>query len=365
MSLFLKKPYILALLITIAFSAWLLSGQTTENAKPQSASTADAPPPPPPNLIKVRVREHKAHPFTREIILTGRTAPFRTVLLKAEINARVEKVGAQRGARVKKGELIARLAIDDRTLRLKEAQALLKQREFEYKAQKRLSKKGYQSQVQIASTLTLLESARTLVKQAQIALHNTSIVAPYDGVLVTRPIEQGDYVSVGDTMAELIDDNPFLVVGEVTELQRHLLKLGKSATARLVTGQRVTGKITLISARADKATRTFDIEIQVPNPKGKLAAGMTCEIRIPTETVYAHQISAALLSLNDEGVLGVKTVGNDNRVIFYTAQFARATFEGIWLTDLPKRLRLISVGQGFVRAGDLVQPVLESSLTSP
>ncbi len=304
-------------------------------------------------------------PLTREIVLTGRTAPFRTVLLRAEINARVEKVGAQRGARVKKGELVARLAIDDRALRLKEAQTLLKQREFEYQAQKRLSKKGYQSQVQIANTLTLLESARTLVKQAQIAVDNTTIVAPYQGVLVTRPIEQGDYVSVGDTVAEVIDDNPFLIVGEVTELQRQQLKLGQTATARLVTGQRVTGKITLISARADEATRTFDIEIQVPNSKGELAAGMTGEIRIPTQTVYAHQISAALLSLNDEGVLGVKTVGNDNRVIFYSAQFARAASDGIWLTDLPKRLRFISVGQGFVRAGDLVQPVLESQIASP
>jgi multidrug efflux system membrane fusion protein len=361
MTLLLKKPYLLALLIAATLAAWLLSGQTMENAPPPSASTTSSASS---NVISVRVRELKAKPFTRQLVLTGRTAPFRTVLLRAEINARVEKIGAPRGARVKKGDLIARLAIDDRALRLKEAQALLKQRQFEYQAQKRLSKKGYQSQVQIANALTLLENARTLVEQAQIALSNTTIVAPYHGVLVSRPIEEGDYVSVGDTLAELIDDNPFLLVGEVTELQRHQLQLGQTATAHLVTEQEVTGQITLISARADEATRTFDIEIQVPNPKGELAAGMTGEIRIPTETVYAHQISAALLSLNDEGVLGVKTVGNDNRVIFYTAQFARATSDGIWLTGLPKRLRFISVGQGFVRAGDLVQPVLESSIVS-
>ncbi|OQY54803.1 MAG: efflux RND transporter periplasmic adaptor subunit [Candidatus Parabeggiatoa sp. nov. 2] len=355
MSLFTKRPYLLALLIAVALAAWLLSGQTTDVAKPSTA----VPPKAPPSLISVRVREQKAQSLTREIVLTGRTAPLRTVLLRAEIDGHVVKIGAQRGARVRKGDFIVRLATDDRALRLKEAQALVKQREFEYKAKRRLSRKGYQSQVQIAEALTLLESAKTLVKQAQIALDNTIIRAPFAGVLEQRPVEQGDYVSVGDTVAELIDENPFLIVGEVTELQRHDLKLGNTATARLVTGQTVTGKISLISTRADAATRTFNIEIEVANPKGELAAGITCEIRIPTETVYAHKVSAALLSLNDEGVLGVKAVGSDNRVVFYPAQFARATAEAIWLTGLPRRLRFITVGQGFVRAGDLVQPANE------
>jgi len=96
--------------------------------------------------------------------------------------------------------------------------------------------------------------------------------------------------------------------------------------------------------------------------KGYLAAGITCEMHISLTGVLAHKISAALLSLNDEGVLGVKTVGTDNWVQFYPAQFAHTTSQGIWLTGLPKKLRFITVRQGFVRQGDLVQPVLESQV---
>jgi multidrug efflux system membrane fusion protein len=357
MTIFLKKPYLLALLIATSLAIWLLSGQTTDGTQLVEPSQTKSS-----KLIQVRVREQKAQPLNREIILTGRTAPYRTATLRAEIDARVDKIGAQRGVRVKKGDLIVRLATDDKRLRLKEAQALVKQRELEYRAKQKLSKKAYQSQVQIAEALTLLESAKTLVKQAQVALDDTMIRAPFAGVLEQRLVEQGDYVSMGDVVAEVIDEDPFLIIGEISELQRQYVKLGRTATAHLVTGQTVKGKISLIAARADAATRTFNIEIEIPNPKAQIVAGITCEIRIPIKTVSAHKVSAALLSLDDAGILGVKTVDADNRVVFYKAEFARATADGIWLIGLPEQLRFITVGQGFVRPGDLVQPVLEKEI---
>jgi multidrug efflux system membrane fusion protein len=359
MNFLMKNPYLLALLISIALAIWLISGQITpvESSEEASEEIAKTSPIVTPNLMKVRVLEKIAQPLTREIILTGRTAPIRTVELRAELETRVIQIGAPRGARVKTGDLIVRLAIDDRALRLKEAQALVKQRELEYQAKRKLLRKGYQSQIQIAEAFTLLENAKTLVEQAEIALEHTTIRAPFDGVLVKRTVEKGDYVSFGTLIAEIIDEAPFLIKGEVSELQRHHLKLGQRATARLVTGQTVTGKISLIAAQAEATTRTFNLEIEVPNPKGKLAAGITCEIQIPLETVPAHQVSSALLSLNDAGILGVKTVNAENRVEFYPAHFARATAAGIWLTGLPHKLRFITVGQGFVRSDELVEPV--------
>jgi multidrug efflux system membrane fusion protein len=363
MKIFIEKPYLLALLISATLALWLLSGQTSDTndfsskqevEQKSSTQTAQSP------LIKVRVRKQRAKPLTREIILTGRTAPLRTATLKAEVQARVVEIGAQRGDLVQPGEMIVRLAIDDREFHLQEAQALVQQREFEYKAKKNLSRKGYQSQVQIAEALTLLKNAQSQVKQAQLALENLVIRAPFEGILVKRVVEEGDYVNMSDPIAEIMDQDPFLIIGDVTELQRHHLTKGHSATARLVTGETVTGHIHLIAHRADEATRTFQVEIKIPNLDGKIVAGMTAEIRIPLESVLAHQVSAALLSLNDEGILGVKTVGSDNRVHFYPANFARSGSQGIWLTDLPPLLRFITVGQGFVRSGDLVQPVLEN-----
>lgn len=364
MSLFIEKPYLLALLISLILALWLLSGQSVEDTTATTMPTSVSSPKSRATAIQVRVREQQAEPLSHNIVLTGRTAPLRTATLRAEINARVVEIGAKRGARLEQGDMIVRLATEDRELRLIEAQALVKQREFEYQAKQNLSKQGYQSKIQIAEALTWLENAKTQVKQAQIALENTLILAPFDGVLVQRLVEEGDYVSMSDPIAELMDEDPFLIIGEVAERQRSHLKLGSQVTAHLVTGQTVTGKIRLIASRADTATRTFPIEIEIPNSDGEIAANITSEIRIPLQTILAHKVSAALLSLNDAGLLGIKAVSAANRVVFYPAELARATAKGIWLTGLPRKSRFIVVGQGFVRAGDNVQPILESPSTN-
>jgi multidrug efflux system membrane fusion protein len=198
-----------------------------------------------------------------------------------------------------------------------------------------------------------------LAEQARIALDNTEIRAPFDGIFVDRLVEVGDYVMMGDTIAIVSDDDPGLVVADVTELERNNLRIGGKATAHLVTGKIITGQIRFISVTADPVTHTFEVEVEVPNPQRDMPAGVTAELHIPVETILAHEVSAALLSLNDEGILGVKAVNAKNQVVFYPAQLADATTKGIWLTGLPNQLQFITVGQGFVRAGDTVQPVAE------
>lgn len=354
MRIFLEKPYLLALLISVSITVWLLSGPPHEKDSEPPVSTRSTP-----TAIPVNFREQQAQPLTREIILTGQTAPLRIVTLRSEISGRIVKVNVPRGARVGSGQVIIHVATEDRELRLNEARALVKQRELEDQAARNLQKKGFQSPTQIAETQSLLESAKTQLEQAKIALENTEIRAPFAGILVQRPIEQGDYLTPGSMVAELMEEDPFLVIGEVTELQRQHLEIGHPATALLVTGEQVTGQISLIAARADLATRTFSIEVEIPNPTHQLVAGVTCEIHIPLAPILAHKISAALLSLSDEGTLGVKAIGPDNHVQFYPIELSQATSEGIWLTGLPQKLRFITVGQGFVRLGDLVKPVPE------
>ncbi len=353
------KPYLLALFITVALAVWLASGQKTVEIKTTLPTTK---PTTTETLISVQTREQQAEMLTREIVITGRSAPARTATLRAEIDASVVEIGAERGRRIKAGEMIVRLATDHRQARLNEAQALVKQREFEYQAQQNLLKKGYQAEVNLAETLALLESAKAQVEYARLELAHVVIRAPFDGTLVERMVEQGDYLSMGGIVAIVSEDNPLILSGEVTEVERFYVKIGMAATAKLVTGQTLAGRIRFVAVNADATTRTFPIEIAVPNPKGEIPAGVTTEIRIPVETISAHQISASLLTLSDNGILGIKAIGADQRVKFYPAQFARATTKGIWLSGLPERLHLITVGQGFVQAGQKVNPIQEDTI---
>lgn len=349
-------PYLIAMLIASALALWLLSGQTKESTTPIQATPVIEPTVKPP--LKVQVKVLQAEPLQRKITLTGRTAPDRIATLRAEIDAKVVAIKVERGGRVKKDTLLLQLATDERQLLVKEAQANLKQHELNYKAMKNLSKKGYQSEVQIAEAFASLENARTALKRAKLDLQNTKVYAPFAGVLVERHVELGDYVTAGTAIAEVMDEDPFLIIADINELQRPYLKLGQPVTAKLVTGQKVQGKISLISRQANEATRTFNIEIEVSNPQRTLAAGITTSIEIPVENIMAHKVSASLLSLNDNGVLGIKAVDAQNQVAFYPATLAQSTSDGVWLRNLPETLRFIAVGQGFVREGDIVEPVL-------
>ncbi|EIJ42955.1 RND family efflux transporter, MFP subunit [Beggiatoa alba B18LD] len=363
MRILAKKPYLLAIILSVSLVVWLVSGQfnkasaSRENTEKTPATLLKAEP------LNVRVREQQAEPTTRELVLSGRTAPLRVSKLRAEIEARVIELPVERGERVKQGDIIAKLAVNDRPQRITQAQALVKQYEADYAAKKDLANKGYQAQLNLTEVLASLESAKAQLKQAQIALENTVIRAPFDGMLETRPIEIGDYVGIGDAIAEVVDESKFLILTDVTELERTQLKVGMSVNVMLITGQIVTGKIRLAALQATTATRTFAIEIEIPNPDKKLVAGMSATLNIATDNVMAHQVSSSLLVLDDSGVLGVKAVNDKNQVVFYPAKFARANATGIWLTELPEKIRFITVGQGFVRAGDEVIPVPEDQIS--
>jgi multidrug efflux system membrane fusion protein len=72
-----------------------------------------------------------------------------------------------------------------------------------------------------------------------------------------------------------------------------------------------------------------------------------------------------LLSLDDDGQVGIKALTHDDRVVFYPARIVRAEADAVWLADLPPRLRLITVGQGFVRPGDHVRALPEATTVAP
>jgi multidrug efflux system membrane fusion protein len=135
--------------------------------------------------------------------------------------------------------------------------------------------------------------------------------------------------------------------------------------ARLVTGETVEGRIRYVASQADPRTRTFAVELEVPNPNGRFAAGITAELHVTYERTLAHRVPASLLALNDAGVLGVKAVNSDDKVVFHPAEIVRAEVDAVWLAGLRERLRLITVGQGFVRAGDKVRPVPEATSAAP
>ncbi len=347
----MKKSYLTAGVILLAVVLWMLSGLLHDDAAPAAATTAAAPA----ALTQVRVRTFHAEPVTREVVFSGHSAPLRSVDLRAETIGTVASLPVPRGAKVRRGEALIVLAEDNRGARLREAQALVQQRQLELRAAQKLQAGSLISEVQAAQAETALKNAQAALGAAELDLARSVIRAPFDGVLDLRGVEVGASAREGDVVARVVDLDPLLIVGTVSEQDVGKLHLGDAGSARLVTGEELSGRIRYIAAAADAATRTFSVELEVPNPQALRVAGITAEVRVALEPLSAHHVSPALLALDDGGVVGVKSVDADGSVAFHVANIVRSDTSGLWLAGLPETVRLITVGQGFVNAGDRVQ----------
>lgn len=341
---------------------WLLSGQFANDREADGENLGQAAVPAAARQSTVRVRTQNAEQVMRTITVNGNTAPARVVTLSAETDGRIVHLGADRGANVDRNEIIVRLDERDRQARLAQARATVKQREVEYEGRARLETDGYVSEAQLQEAMAQLEASRAELKRAELDLDYMTVRAPFDGALQSRMVEVGDFVSVGDPIATFVDNRTIIVSANVSEFDARFVDVGKTAEARLATGDSVRGRIRYVAPVADAATRTFAVEMEVDNSDGALRAGGTAELYIPAETVYAQRVAPSLLTLDDAGNVGVKIVNEAGKVEFVVADIALSANDGLWLTGLPETATIITVGQGFVNSGTVVAAVPESDL---
>ena len=204
-----------------------------------------------------------------------------------------------------------------------------------------------------------LASARARLARIREDIDHTVVRAPFAGVLEERLAETGDFLDVGAPVAVVADLDPLVVSVHIVQQRIGEVTRGGSAEVRLPDGRTRTGRVRYIARTANEDTRTFRVEVTVPNAEGAIPAGLSAEVRIPVGEVQAHFVSPALLTLDDAGVLGIKSVDDDNRVGFHPVELVRAQPEGVWVSGLPETVRLITVGQGFAREGERVRPVAD------
>lgn len=351
------KSWAISASIAVAVVLWLVSGQFGSNAAETEAVPA---PTVAANKNAVRVRTQSAEEVMRTIIVNGKTAPARIVSLAAETDGRIETIGAERGASLDRGQLIVRLDERDRSARLVQARATVKQREVEFDARERLKSESYVSEAQLKEAAALLETARAELTRAELDLDYMEIRAPFAGALQARMVEVGDFVSRGDPIATYVDNRSIIVSANLSEFDARYVSVGDTAEARLATGETVRGHIRYVAPVADEATRTFTVELEVDNADGALRAGGTAELRIPAEAVLAHRVAPSLLTLDDAGNVGVKIVNGRGEVEFVVADIALSGPDGVWLAGLPGTATIITVGQGYVSSGAVVDAVPES-----
>ena len=365
----MRSTYVTAFAIGVIVLLWLGSGQLREQppAPPVSiaeqnriaALRAEEKP-----ALAVRVATIYGSGQSRLITVRGETQSKRTVFVKAQIHGTLKARLVERGDRVSAGDALCQISEEDRVVAVAESKGALDLAKIEYEGSQRLALQGLQSQTLIAQSKARLAKAEADLKRSQLDLGRLQIRAPFDGLIEDVGLELGDFVTSGSTCVTLVALDPMLLVGRISERDINKLEEDQIGRAELSSGEVVEGRVSFIGKVADVATRTYAIELEIDNSDFIIASGLTAQIVIPVQHLMAHKISPALLSLDDEGNIGVSIVASDQRVEFYLVDIIRDAKDGIWVTGLPEVSTIITVGHELVVAGEIVEPTFETLETA-
>jgi multidrug efflux system membrane fusion protein len=288
------------------------------------------------------------------LVVRGHTEANRTVSVRAETAGPVAATPAREGSFVTKGTVLCRLSVDARQATLDQAKANLRSRQLQREASAKLADQGFRSPTQVLQDQANLDSAQAAVRQAEVQLEQINIRAPFSGVFDNRVADIGTYLSPGAECGTMIELNPIVIVVDIAENDIAKVKVGAPVTAKLVSGESLSGVVRSVGRDADVATRTYRVEIAARNP-GNARAGLSAEVRIGGGAGPALLVPAAALVLDSEGRQGVRYVQSNGIVAFAPVTVQDETPDGIWITGLRGPVRVITVGQAYVSEGQKVK----------
>lgn len=315
--------------------------------------------------VTVAAQPSVGEPVTLYFVAEGQALPDRESVIRNESGGDVEAMLVDRGSDVSAGEPLVRLSLPQRVADVARAEEALRRARRELANTEQLLERGVVTADRLSDARVDLATAEAQLATAREAEANSVIRAPFAGRLEDLNVNEGEYVPPGADIGRIVDNTPLTVAFRVPQQALGDIRAGQAAEIEFITGERRTGEVSFVGTSADPATRTFAAEITLANEVGEIPAGISAQIRIPTEEVMAHFVSPAILSLGSDGTLGIKTVDADGRVGFHEVTIVRAETDGIWVQGLPDRVDIIAIGQGFVSAGDVVDPQpMERSLPS-
>ena len=352
-------------------------------------------------IIRVFALKSEARQIDSAVIMRGETEAARSVEVRAQTSGQVVSEPLRKGSYVTADQTLcqidvgtreaslaeanarlaeARARVPEAQARLDEAMARLDEAKINDNAASKLSEGGFASETRVASAQAAVRAAEAAVAAAKSGLQSTGagiqsaeaaiasvkkdidrlkITAPFEGLLETDSAELGSLMQPGALCATILQLDPMKLVGFVPETDVDRVEIGALAGARLSGGQEVQGRVTFLSRSADQTTRTFRVEIQVPNADLKIRDGQTAEIIVAADGAKAHLLPQSALTLNDDGDLGVRIVDDNSLAQFRALSLLRDTSEGVWVAGLPEVADVIVIGQEYVVDGVAVEATFE------
>ena len=411
----MKRSILIAFVILLAVLGWIVSGQFTnvevqgENnettTKTDWSSSGDKTNDENEEItFSVETKVFKSSLIDQSIELQGQTIHNKKIDVKSQTSGNIDKIKFKRGDKVSADSEMITISLEDRNEKLSSAKKdldrltkelvlneknrdnLLRQNaerielyEIEYASAKQLIDKGLSSKsklslasfnlanakadkedidIKFESTLANLEAqisnVKSVLKNIKLDVEKTSIKAPFDGIISEKMVEKTEFISVGSPLFTIIDLDPIKIEGYLSESDVNKVSVGTKALIEDSNGIKKNGIISFISPSAEKSTRTFEITIKADNKDLTYKSGITTKIIIKGSELKAHKIPPSILTLLDDGTVGVKAVDSENKVTFYPTKTIKDTIDGMWVSGLPETVNLIVSGQEYISIGEKI-----------
>ena len=363
----MKLHQFAAIIVLLLSAAWILTGQFSA-----VGSAADTDSDSPNTVIARQTADEKEQGQTlqtvgvaqipsslhaRSVRVSGITQSDMKTTLTARSSAVVSTISVTKGDMVSKDDVILTLAPEGRNAALASAKQSLEQAKIDADAKEKLVKNGTLPSQQLDIAMVALRAAESQVEVAKADVDRLTVKAAFDGVIDDISVEQGAAVQPGTPVATLISLDPIIGKGEVNESDLSIVKIGNEASLRLVDGSVKTGKIQFVSREAQANTRTYAVEIVIPNADFSIPSGMTSELILRGKPVLSTPVPRSVITLNNAGELGVRSVNNENKVVFHPIDIVDDSTGALILGGIPKDARIIVAGQNLVTEDQLVKPV--------
>jgi membrane fusion protein, multidrug efflux system len=362
----MKASRLTAVGLVAAAGLWIASGHFLPHETAESRAAMRSGEDGAKKLFRVATVGTVVVPHSRRLTVAGRTEADKRVTLTARTGGVLTELRIKRGSWVKKGEVIAVLSDEAREAQVAQAQAVVTQKRTELDAKRQLIMQGTLPRLQLVDLEAQLKAAEAALAGAKAEQDRGIVRAPWSGVVHDVAVEVGQaaFSMAGREIATLVALDPMLAVVEVAERKLAGIKVGDTAEVRLVTGESASGTIRFVAKTASPTTRTYRVEIELPNPDAKIPDGITAEVSLPLSAVPATRVPRSALTFSSAGNLGVRAVRRDDTVEFVPINVVEDEQSFMWVTGIADGSRVIVQGQDFVREGQTVDAVPAPELTA-
>jgi membrane fusion protein (multidrug efflux system) len=251
-------------------------------------------------------------PVSKYVNAIGTLRPFDSVVIKSEVNARIEKIAFSEGAVVNENDLLIELDDSAAKAQLMEAEAQYRKAKSEFDPIEKLADKGVMARVKRDSLKAEMDMAAARVSSHKNVLGKHKIYAPFGGIVGLREISKGQFVSPGNELVKIVDCHPLKVDFKVTEADIENIYVGQEIQVSVGgdTSKTFIAKVAAIDPESEKISHSFSVRGTLDVPEVAVASqilkpGKFVSVKIPIDGDQQGIVvpESALEKIGDEDML--------------------------------------------------------------